>query len=148
MADLALVVRPARLEDASALEAIATEAGLSFQAARDLERPYVSVLVASVADELVGFLSIQHTVDEAEILDLGVSAAYRRRGIGKRLLDQAMAIARERAARQLFLEVRRGNAAAVALYRAGGLSQVGERKRYYRDSEDALLFRILLESTE
>jgi len=147
MADLFLVVRPARSEDAPALEAIAAEAGLSFQAARDLDRPFVSVLVASAADEVVGFLSIQHTALEAEILDLGVLAAYRRRGVGKRLLDRALALAQEHAARELFLEVRRGNAAAVALYGASGLSQVGERKRYYRDGEDALLFRILLGST-
>jgi [ribosomal protein S18]-alanine N-acetyltransferase len=147
MADLALVVRPARLEDVPGLEAIATEAGLAFQAVLELDRPFVVVLVAGLADEVVGFLSLQLTADEAEILDLGVLGAYRRRGIGKLLLERARAIAEEQGVLQLFLEVRRTNLAAVALYRACAFSQVGERKRYYRDGEDALLFRLLLGST-
>ncbi len=41
--------------------------------------------------------------------------------------------------RDLFLEVRVGNAAAIALYRAFAFEQVTIRKRYYPDGEDALV---------
>jgi ribosomal-protein-alanine N-acetyltransferase len=45
----------------------------------------------------------------------------------------------------VFLEVRRGNVAAIGLYHAFGFGQAGERKGYYRDTgEDALLFAAFL----
>jgi ribosomal-protein-alanine N-acetyltransferase len=45
----------------------------------------------------------------------------------------------------VFLEVRRGNVAAIGLYGSFGFGQAGERKGYYRDTgEDALLFAAFL----
>lgn len=37
------------------------------------------------------------------------------------------------------LEVRTGNAAARALYAGAGFAEVGRRRRYYTDGEDAVL---------
>jgi ribosomal-protein-alanine N-acetyltransferase len=147
MAGTEIVVRPAQAGDVGALETVAKQSGLSFEAARDLSRPFLVVLVASVDEQVVGFLSMQRMADEAEILDLGVLTSHRRQGVGARLLEAARKSARDSAVVELFLEVRRGNQAALALYEGSGFSQVGERKRYYRDGEDALLLRTLLEDT-
>src|SRR6187399_2030930 len=142
-----LIVRPASSDDGAALELIAAEAGLTFNAERDLARPSGIVLVAASAERIVGFVSLQLAADEAEILDLGVIPARKRQGIGRWLVARAADAARARGIVQVFLEVRRSNGPAIALYRAVGFLEVGERKHYYRDGEDALLFRTLLEST-
>ena len=42
------------------------------------------------------------------------------------------------------LEVRASNEAAVRLYRGTGFAQVGMRREYYREDEDAMLLHMQL----
>jgi ribosomal-protein-alanine N-acetyltransferase len=79
-------------------------------------------------------------VDEAELLNLAVHPDLRGQGLSKPLLAAVLSACRDLPA--LFLEVRAGNAPAIALYRGAGFQQVALRKRYYRDNdEDALILR-------
>ena len=84
---------------------------------------------------------------EAQLLNLSVVPDSRRRGLGRVLLRQFMDDARRMAARQVFLEVRVSNLAAIALYRAEGFAQVARRGAYYPPDrhdgsrEDALVLR-------
>jgi ribosomal-protein-alanine N-acetyltransferase len=83
------------------------------------------------ARSLVGFVLVRAAADEAEILTIAVRGGARRRGHGRRLMDEALRrLYRDRVA-ACFLEVDRGNAAAVSLYRALGFAVVAERPRYY-----------------
>jgi [ribosomal protein S18]-alanine N-acetyltransferase len=68
---------------------------------------------------------------EYEIHTIGVDPAYQGRGIGRRMLDALLQIAGDSV---VHLEVRTDNAAAIALYRSVGFTEVGLRKRYYRIS--------------
>lgn len=86
-----------------------------------------------------GFVLARTAADSAEILMLAVLPVARRHGLGRRLLDQAMAEAGAAGAREMFLEVAEGNRAARALYAAAGFAGVGRRPRYYADGTDALL---------
>jgi ribosomal-protein-alanine N-acetyltransferase len=70
-----------------------------------------------------------------------VAPAARRRGLGTRLLDAAMALATAHGARVAFLEVSIGNAAARTLYARAGFIPTGRRPRYYADGTDALVLR-------
>lgn len=79
---------------------------------------------------------------EAEVLTLAVAPAVRRGGIGRRLLEHAIAHARVEAAEAMFLEVSVVNEAALRLYRAVGFAAVGERRRYYANGTDALVMRL------
>ena len=54
--------------------------------------------------------------------DVAVRASHRGRGVGRRLLAQVEAIARERGACKLTLEVLSGNRAAIALYERTGFA--------------------------
>ena len=66
--------------------------------------------------------------------------AARRRGLGRRLLLLALQAGRKMGMQKAILEVREGNVAALALYRASGFVQAGRRRRYYADTgEDALV---------
>ncbi|MBV8971580.1 MAG: GNAT family N-acetyltransferase [Sphingomonadaceae bacterium] len=93
----------------------------------------------------LGFTLCRDVGGEAELLLIGVAPAARRRGIGAALLTAAVRDAAERGDTALFLEVRDGNAAALALYRAAGFAIVGRRPAYYRgaggDRFDALTLR-------
>jgi len=75
--------------------------------------------------------------DEAEVLGMGVLADARGTGLGRRLLDNALATAAARGARRMVLEVATNNAAARALYLGAGFEPVGGRARYYRDQTGA-----------
>jgi ribosomal-protein-alanine N-acetyltransferase len=82
---------------------------------------------------LQGFVIVRKAADEGEILTVAVRAASRGRGYGRLLMEEALRrLYRDRVA-ACFLEVDRGNAAAVALYGRLGFLNVGERKGYYRD---------------
>ena len=56
----------------------------------------------------------------AELTELYVEPAFRRRGVGRALLAHAEQLARTRGAAELLIMTGTGNAAAQALYRAAG----------------------------
>lgn len=91
-----------------------------------------------------GFLLARHAVDEAEILTLMVLPPFRRRGIGRHLLQAVRDEAKGRGAAKLFLEVARNNISALFLYTECGFAQIGVRPRYYEDGKDALLLSVAL----
>jgi ribosomal protein S18 acetylase RimI-like enzyme len=86
------------------------------------------VLVALIDAQAAGFCSWRQSApDEAEILNLAVDPAWRRRGVGSALLT---AVA-ERAQGVIFLEVAESNAPAIALYGKHGWIDAGFRPGYY-----------------
>ncbi len=83
--------------------------------------------------------------DEAHIMTIATHPQWRRQGLGELLLLNLLYWAGEQAATQATLEVRRSNLAAQALYRKYAFTVEGERRRYYRDTnEDALIMTVLL----
>jgi ribosomal-protein-alanine N-acetyltransferase len=97
-------------------------------------------LVVRAGDETVAYAGIWLMVDEAHITTFAVMPAWRRQGIGGRLMVAVMALAEEAGARVATLEVRLSNLAARRLYQRFGFRPVGVRPRYYSDNgEDALI---------
>lgn len=85
--------------------------------------------------DAAGFALLRKAADEEELLLLAVSPKHRRKGVGSRLLEQAMADARARGSAHMFLEMRDSNPAEF-LYRAFGFEQIGRRPGYYRGAID------------
>ncbi len=94
--------------------------------------------------DTAGFVLVRALAGEAELLTLAVAPQARRLGHGRALLNAAKAHAAERGAEALFLEVAESNQAARALYASAGAQQVGRRRNYYPNGEDALICRITL----
>ena len=97
--------------------------------------------------ELVGYFILLAAAGEAHLLNLSVAAAHQRNGHGAALLREALALARRRGARSLFLEVRPSNLAAQALYARFGLRRIAVRRGYYPSHsgrEDALVYTVAL----
>ncbi|MEO5616249.1 MAG: tRNA (adenosine(37)-N6)-threonylcarbamoyltransferase complex dimerization subunit type 1 TsaB [Candidatus Eisenbacteria bacterium] len=78
--------------------------------------------------------------EEAHLGNLAVAPAHRRSGVARALVEDLLSAVRARGSRTVALEVRTGNSAAQALYRAHGFRLAGLRRGYYRDTgEDALI---------
>ncbi len=98
--------------------------------------------VLESADGMLGYAVLMLAVDEAELLDIAIAAQQQRRGWGRRLLDEMLALARRRGMSNMVLEVRASNASAIALYRSAGFTDIGLRRDYYpaaNGREDAIL---------
>ncbi|MFO0640964.1 MAG: GNAT family N-acetyltransferase [Polyangiaceae bacterium] len=105
----------------------------------DLARPIARVTVAKDSEGVVvGVLVAWAVADEVTLMDVAITQASRRRGEGRALVEELLAFARSRGARLVVLEVRRGNAPAIALYERLGFVAVGVRRAYYDDGEDAV----------
>ena len=89
-----------------------------------------------------GMVLARVAADEAEILTLGVHPAARRRGVARALMQATWQEARRRGAVALFLEVAAHNNAAQALYVTLGFIEVGRRRHYYADGDDAVVMRL------
>lgn len=145
-------VRPARADDAAALASIqAREGPGAWREAAMAERlslPTSRAWVVEVDAQVVGFLLSSVVVDEAEILLVAIAPAWRRRGLGTVLLDEATASWRVEGVATAYLDVRSDNAAAHALYRAAGWNRAGRRAGYYSDGADALILTKALRPDE
>lgn len=80
----------------------------------------------------LGFTLCRQLGTEAELLLIGVVPPARRSGVGRALIAAACDDAARRGVDTMFLEVRDGNHAAVALYQAAGFTIIGRRRDYYR----------------
>lgn len=99
-------------------------------------------LVAVLNSDVAGYAVVYFGGDQSELANLAVAAPYRRRGIGRLLLESAMTRARARGAREMFLEVRASNHGAQELYASKGFQPVSRRRAYYSAPvEDALVLR-------
>lgn len=78
-------------------------------------------------------------VDEVRVVTMAVRGSARRKGYGGLVVRGLLAVAQDIGATTATLECRSGNEAARALYRKFGFVEVGERRSYYSNGEDALI---------
>ena len=125
-----------------AIEQVAFSDPWSVRDFRECVASDVVFLVAAAPDGVAGYVIAQDAADEGEILNLAVAPRRHRGGIGRALVERALATLAGRGASRVFLEVRESNTAARALYAALGFGEVGRRRRYYqRPVEDAIVLR-------
>jgi ribosomal-protein-alanine N-acetyltransferase len=114
-----------------------------------LYRPDTDSIVAEIGGRVVGYAVSWFVVDQGELGNIAVDAAWRRKGIARALVVASLDRARARGIRDVYLEVRRTNTAAQKLYRQLGFRQVGVRRGYYvKPAEDALVMRRVLQDVE
>lgn len=104
-------------------------------------------LVAHDGDRIVGLLIVHPHVEFGPTLGMLVDEAYRARGIGRALIERALAWARERGLRALHLLVFPHNEAALALYRAVGFVEIERFKRDVPRDDGAHWDSILMRAT-
>lgn len=145
-----ILVRAARSKDVPRLLEIATHSATAARwnpaeygkmLSTDASRRIALVIVED--DRVEGFLVARQVADdEWEIENLAVNGPARRRGLGSHLMGEFLNLARQRRARNIFLEVRESNHAARGLYQKWAFVETGRRKNYYQDPpEDAVVLQ-------
>lgn len=110
-------------------------------------------LVAEIGGRLIGYIMCKTEygfsnfkklgfVKKGHIVSIAVLDEHRRHGIGRTLVEEAMAGVQLRKCDELYLEVRCSNNEAVRLYEKLGFIIKQRLKSYYRDGEDAYLMTI------
>lgn len=142
-------MRDAELPEVSALVSDALGAVWTAESLRaERSRHGAIALTARVeGSEVVGVALGWAVAGELEVSVVAVSPTRRRAGVGRALVEALLEGARALGASTAFLDVRAGNAAALALYRAAGFAETGRRRAYYRDGEDAVQMSAALPRT-
>jgi ribosomal-protein-alanine N-acetyltransferase len=106
----------------------------------DIAQSSVAVMQQDNEQIVAGYMCIWVIKDECTILRIASHPEFRRKGIGRMLLERSCKKVRAQGATVVFLEVRPSNSAALAFYRACGFTSAGIRKGYYMETgEDAVI---------
>jgi len=120
----------------SAFDPLFGEAWNTGQCLGILSLPDVWLTFAEEDERTVGFALSRLLMDEAELLLLAVEPEARCHGVGRALIERTIAIAADKGAHRLLLEVRDGNQARD-LYHDAGFREIGRRRDYYRGQDGA-----------
>lgn len=84
-------------------------------------------MVAELNGSLVGYVCADVLGDEGQIIRLAVHPAVQRQGIGRKLLDDALAHVNDNGARYAIVNTQESNLASLKLYEGFGFRRVGRR---------------------
>lgn len=103
------------------------------------------VLTANVGDQpaiILGYGGYWRLADEAHVSTIAIDLDWQGQGLGELLLLNMLILCCKEKAQIATLEVRRSNIVAQSLYRKFLFIEVGERRRYYQNKEDALIMTV------
>ncbi|MEM4666480.1 MAG: GNAT family N-acetyltransferase, partial [Thermofilum sp.] len=72
---------------------------------------------------------------------IAVDPQFRKKGVGRALMEETFRMLRERGVKSVVLEVSIANEAGISFWKSLGFSPVGIRKRFYLDGTDAIIMR-------
>ncbi len=130
------------MDEVMALERLAYEFPWSEGNMRDCLKSGYSCQVCMQGERIIGHAIMSVAAAEANILNLCIHPDMQGRGLGRKLLEQMLALARQQQADTAFLELRSSNRMASSLYDATGFNEIGLRQNYYpakKGREDAIL---------
>ena len=98
----------------------------------DLEQESIFYFLAVDERQVLGFVAIQESLYEAEVLQIAVKRVFQGQGLAQQLPGQ----------KEIFLEVRVSNQPAQGLYKKMHFEEITRRKNYYHDPiEDAVIMK-------
>ncbi len=97
-------------------------------------------IVAKEDNNVAGYAGMYLSFEEGNITNVAVNPLSRRKGIGEKIVRDILNRAYEKGVRDVFLEVRETNSAAISLYEKIGFKEEGIRKNFYeKPKENALI---------
>ncbi len=97
--------------------------------------------VAILDSEIVGYASFRYVGKQGDVNTVAVASNQQGKGIGTALMDWLESQAALRNVREIFLEVRSDNEAAIKMYDARGYERIDIRRNYYGNTIDANIMR-------
>jgi ribosomal-protein-alanine N-acetyltransferase len=114
---------------------------------KELTQDWSTVLIVEESTasgwQLRAFAIFWLVADEVHVLNVATDKAVQRRGFGRQVMDAVLETGKAQKCRMATLEVRRSNAAAIALYTSLGFRAVGMRPSYYQDNREDAVIMIL-----
>lgn len=111
---------------------------------QEFKNENTTYIVAKENDLVVGFAGLLMIVDEANIMNIVTKKDKRNSGIGTLLLKKLIELAREKNSTSITLEVNEKNIPAINLYKKLQFKEVGVRKKYYDNTDSAILMTLYL----
>jgi ribosomal-protein-alanine N-acetyltransferase len=109
----------------------------------EMRNPFAYCFVTKTEDGskqlVIGFICFRNVAEESELLNICVHPDYRRRGVGKELMQFYVEFSRQRGIKTFHLEVCSSNHSALQLYQLFSYESSGMRKNFYPGKFDALL---------
>lgn len=111
---------------------------------KEISNPNSYYIVAKLNSEIVGFAGIWKSVDDLHITNIVVKKDFRKNGIGSLLLQKLISLTNELGYKELTLEVNSSNVSAKKLYLKFGFKELGIRKKYYNNTDDAIIMTLYI----
>ena len=108
----------------------------------DFQNQNATYFIAKLDDEIVGFAGILKICDEANIMNIVTRSNKRHLGVGERLLKELISSAKKQNLKSITLEVNVNNYPAIHLYEKFNFKRIGLRKKYYNNTDDALIMTL------
>ena len=114
----------------------------------ELENPASTYIVAIDEEndnEVVGYAGIWQPIDEAHITNIVTKKDKRKNKIATKMLERLIEISKQRKLNNITLEVNITNTPAINLYKKYNFEEVGLRKKYYNNTDDAIIMTLKLD---
>ena len=98
-----------------------------------------NVVVVRKKKALIGFGIMSYGDDSANLDLLAIASGYRRRGVGRQVVEWLEKVALTAGIVNVFVQVRQSNRGAIRFYRKLGYQAVDEIKGYYQGREAAVI---------
>ena len=102
-------------------------------------QPAAENYVMIARGNMIGYLFSHVVDDDVQILNIAIDIPFQHKGYGERLLTYFLD--QFNTDSSIHLEVRKSNFPAINLYLKFGFHEIGTRKGYYADGEDAIIMQ-------
>ena len=109
----------------------------------EMQNNLAKYYVAKTSDgKLVGYAGTWHIIDEGHITNIAIKKEFQGKGLSLILMNKLIEYKNENSLLFLTLEVRESNIPARSLYEKYNFKEVGRRKNYYENKENAVLYSL------
>lgn len=108
-----------------------------------LEDPFSIYLAYQSHHEMLAFIHYSVIYERAELNYIYVKPDYRGGKVASLLMDEMIKRCISKSVQAITLEVRRGNEAAIQLYKKYGFEEISVRKNYYKDEDGIMMEKVL-----
>ena len=112
-------------------------------------------IVAEINNKIIGYIMCRieygfsilkrmSLARKGHVVSFAVLEEYREKGVGKKMVEQAIEGMKIKKCNESYLEVRTDNQAAINLYANLGFSKIATLNAYYKDGKNAFLMSVRL----
>ena len=111
---------------------------------REFENPDSLCFVAKKDTQIYGIACLWKSIDDIHITNIVVNKKYRGSGYGNMLLEKLIKVSKELNFSSITLEVNENNVIARNLYKKYSFKELGIRKKYYNNNDNAIIMTLFL----